>query len=102
LREHGFTLLDFGGNGPFVPSAFINRFYVMSNGNSEGFLWAKHQPTMSCQTVRYFTGFQRNKLYHPVKSKSLLEALKKSAANRVVSATSFWRKKLNRNSKDNS
>jgi hypothetical protein len=101
LREHGFTLLDIGGNGPFVPPAFINRFYVMSKGDSRNLPRAKPRTTMSWRPVRYFAGFQRNKLYHPVKSKSLLDALKKSAVNGAVRATAYCWKKLNSNSKPN-
>jgi len=63
------TLLDFGGDGEFVPPDFRNRFYT--SGSAAGLL----NPfcTMRWRPSRTRTGFYRNTLYHPVKPRAMRE-----------------------------
>lgn len=60
LYRAGFKLMDFGGEGQFVPKGFENRFYTSNSGNTGGTM--RWRPAFTC------TGPHKNKLYHPIKS----------------------------------
>ena len=70
LFEGGFRLGDFGGSGRFVLPEHRNRFYIEGPQNEAGHLhegtmrWRPEFPDMSPA----FSGWERNKLFHPVKS----------------------------------
>jgi hypothetical protein len=53
LYHNNFSLMDFGGNGHFVPPGFSNEFYTRQT-----FRW---------RPVFRMAGSLQNKLYHPVK-----------------------------------
>jgi len=53
LSQGGFSIMDFGGRGRFVPPRFYNKFYS----------WA----TFRWRPVFEKAGLLHNKLYHPVK-----------------------------------
>jgi hypothetical protein len=73
LRCGGFALRDIGGDGPFTPPGFRNRFYT-------SFDWARGaQSLFHFGTFRYRPtwarcGRRRNTLYHPVKPDPLTAA----------------------------
>jgi hypothetical protein len=71
LREAGLSIADYGGDGPFVPAGFRNRFYT-SYSTLGGELWAIG--TLRYRPARAAAGRRRNKLYHPVKAKPELAA----------------------------
>jgi hypothetical protein len=70
LHEGGFKLLDFGGNGEFVPPQHKNRLYT-SHGNRNGSLHLFG--TLRFRPARVRAGRKPNTLYHPVKPKSMRE-----------------------------
>jgi hypothetical protein len=72
LHEGGFRLLDFGGDGPFVPPGRRNRAYTCRGTRS-----GKLSPfaTVTFRPSRARVGWRRNKLYHPVKPGRLREPL---------------------------
>jgi hypothetical protein len=73
LDTSGYTLLDFGGNGEFALPHLRNRFYT-SGSTRDGV----ENPfcTMRWRPSRRRAGIHRNKIYHPVKPKSMLEPFK--------------------------
>lgn len=64
LHSRGFEVADFGGDGPFVPPGFRNRYYT-SYSTSNGALWALG--TVRFRPPRLDAGRRRETLYHPVK-----------------------------------
>ena len=92
LDVSGCSLLDFGGDGEFVPHCLRNRFYT--SGSAAGDL----NPfcTMRWRPSRARAGFRRNKLYHPIKPLTMREP----AGDRLRFFTRWVRKyireKLNR------
>ena len=70
LFNSGFKLLDFGGNSEFTPPRFRNRFYT-SHGFRNGGLMIFG--TMRYRPSRARVGTLKNKIYHPVKPKSMVE-----------------------------
>jgi len=67
LYREGFSLMDFGGTGKFTPQELKNKFFTSSEYSTlqEGTL--RHRPVMS------EIGDEKDKLYHPVKPKLLVE-----------------------------
>jgi hypothetical protein len=64
LHAAGLELADLGGDGPFVPRGFRNRFYT-SYSTWDGSLHVLG--TVRYRPARPAAGLRRNKLYHPVK-----------------------------------
>jgi len=63
LYNNGFSIIDFGGTGRFVPSGYKNRFYRQSDENSnETMRW---RPEFSLEEIESIGLI--NKLFHPVK-----------------------------------
>jgi hypothetical protein len=71
LDNSGYTLLDCGGEGKFTPPGLRNTFYT--SASTGGLL----NPfcTMRWRPSRARAGIYRNKIYHPVKPKSMMEPL---------------------------
>ena len=65
LRAAGLRIADYGGDGPFVPAGFRNRFYT-SYSTLGGELRAIG--TVRYRPARSHAGRRKNTLYHPVKS----------------------------------
>lgn len=65
LENVGFKLLDFGGQGEFVPTGKNNEFYIGDYKNSIGLDNSKS--TFKWRPVFSEVGNLKNKLYHPVK-----------------------------------
>jgi hypothetical protein len=62
LHHHGLVIEDIGGDGPFVRSADVNRWYtstITSETLSPG--------TFVARPIRFRPGRKPNKLWHPVK-----------------------------------
>ena len=64
LYNNGFSMMDFGGDGEFVPPGMENKYYTSSPSNPEG--------KLESGTFRYRPAFRKagpkkNKLYHPIK-----------------------------------
>jgi len=64
LAQGGFSLLDVGGDGPFVPKELRNRHYT-SFSSPYGGLYTLG--TMRYRPVRAKPGRREGRLYHPVK-----------------------------------
>jgi hypothetical protein len=64
LQRNGFSILDFGGNGSFVPSWMTNKYYTDAQPNRKGFL---DTGSMRYRPPYARPGPERNKLYHPIK-----------------------------------
>ena len=73
LYNRGYSLLDFGGDGDFTPPGLRNKTYT-SHGLKNGLL----NPfcTMCWRPSRDKAGLRRNKLYHPIKPKWMMESIK--------------------------
>jgi hypothetical protein len=70
LLEAGFKILDFGGDGEFALPHLKNKFYTSGStrdGVPSPFCTMHWRPSGSR------TGIIRNKIYHPVKPKSMME-----------------------------
>ncbi len=64
LHNKGFSIMDFGGDGEFVPPGMENKYYTSAPSNPEG--------KLESGTFRYRPPFrkagpEKNKLYHPIK-----------------------------------
>lgn len=70
LHKGGYRIMDFGGDGRFTPPELKNRSYT-SHGLKDGLL----SPfcTMSWRPSRRQTGRHKNKLYHSVKPRQMVE-----------------------------
>jgi len=70
LHHGGYRIMDFGGDGNFTPPRLQNKTYT-SHGLKNGLL----NPfcTMRWRPSRYKPGRQRDKLYHSVKPRSMIE-----------------------------
>ena len=64
LHARGFDIADIGGDGPFVPKGFRNRFYT-SFSTLDGSL--RSLGTVRFRPPRAEAGGRREALYHPVK-----------------------------------
>ena len=64
LSQEGFEIMDFGGEGHFVPSEFVNKFYIPNTTNKHG---ALRDGSMRWRPIFEDIGNEKNKLYHPVK-----------------------------------
>lgn len=64
LHNNEFEIMDFGGDGQFVPSVCRNKFYVNNTCRKSGILT---DGTMRWRPVFKEIGPLQNKLYHPVK-----------------------------------
>jgi hypothetical protein len=73
LHHYGFTLLDFGGDGPFVPPELRNKTYT-SYSSKDGRL-SNNAGTVRYRPPRDKCGPLKNKIYHPVKPKRHLAAI---------------------------
>ena len=73
LLHGGYKIMDFGGDGEFTLPGLKNSAYT-SHGLRNGLL----NPfcTMRWRPSRGRAGFRRNKIYHPVKPKPMMEPLK--------------------------
>lgn len=65
LWHSGYKVMDFGGNGSFVPPQLINKFYTDDEVCPSGSLTGSG--TMRFRPVWKRVGHVPNKLYHPVK-----------------------------------
>lgn len=65
LLRAGFSLLDFGGTGHFVPQHLENRFYTSGTINDGKDL---SEGTMRYRPAWPAVGTDLNKLYHPIKA----------------------------------
>lgn len=63
LHRHSFSLLDFGGDGSFVPDELKNKFYISSDKNNKNL----NSGTMRFKPPFLVYGLRKNKLYHPIK-----------------------------------
>jgi hypothetical protein len=70
LHRNGFKLLDLGGNGSFVSPQARNAVYT-SKGYRSG--WLSPLGTLRWRPSRTRPGLRKNKIYHPVKPKSVIE-----------------------------
>jgi hypothetical protein len=70
LLNGGFRLLDFGGNSEFTLPEYKNRVYT-SRGSRGGRL--SIFGTMRYRPSKARAGIRKNKIYHPVKPKSMIE-----------------------------
>lgn len=64
LHQHGYSIMDFGGEGNFVLSSQENRFYTSGIPDHDGNLV---NGTMRYRPVWTSIGQEINKLYHPIK-----------------------------------
>jgi hypothetical protein len=64
LRAEGLEIADLGGDGPFVPAGFRNRFYTSFSTLDGGLEWLG---TVRYRPSRARPGRRRGALYHPVK-----------------------------------
>ena len=64
LRAQGFDIADIGGDGPFVPEGFRNRFYTSFSTLNGALEWLG---TVRYRPPRAEAGRRRGALYHPVK-----------------------------------
>lgn len=71
LFNGGFKLLDFGGNSEFTIPEYKNKFYT-SHGLRSGSL--SLFGTLRYRPSRTRAGIRKNKIYHPVKPKSMIES----------------------------
>jgi len=78
IHRAGLSVLDFGGNGPFVPKRFEDRFYTSIL--TDGRLGAG---TMRYRPASWRPGPEQNMLHHPVKSLSWMAQKK---GNEVASS----------------
>jgi hypothetical protein len=69
LHTHGFTLLDFGGDGSFTLPELRNSVYT-SYSSIDGSL-SNNAGTIRYRPPRVMAGPLENKIYHPVKPESL-------------------------------
>jgi hypothetical protein len=71
LYHGGYRIMDFGGDGDFTPPELRNKTYT-SHGLKNGLL----SPfcTMCWRPSRNKAGSHRNKLYHSIKPRSMLES----------------------------
>lgn len=70
LWHNGFTLLDFGGDGPFAPSDLANSVYS-SHSSQSGTLTVFG--SIRYRPARARAGPIPNRLYHPVKPRAMVE-----------------------------
>jgi Protein of unknown function (DUF3405) len=70
LHRYGFTLLDFGGDGPFAPPELCNKTYI-SHSSRDGSL-CNNSGTLRFRPARAKSGPLKNKIYHPVKPERFL------------------------------
>lgn len=64
LDKNGFSIVDFGGSGNFVPPGMKSRFYIDSLPDEKGLL---DTGTLRYRPAFVWPGLRRNRLYHPVK-----------------------------------
>lgn len=64
LENNGFSIMDFGGEGKFVPAGMENKYYTSTPSNPEGKL---ESGTFRYRPAFRKAGTEKNKLYHPVK-----------------------------------
>jgi hypothetical protein len=72
LLHNGYTIMDFGGDGEFVPPGLKNKVYTsnsLKNGVLNPFCTLRYRP--SCSRV----GLISNKIYHPIKPRPMMEPL---------------------------
>lgn len=80
FHASGMSLTDMGGDGPFVPEGFRNRFYS-SVDDSGGSL--QDRGTMRFRPPIPFPGILPGRLYHPVKPESLVLDATRDASRRA-------------------
>lgn len=64
LHKSGYSLADFGGEGEFVLPGMHNKYYAPIPPNRKGLL---ESGTYRYRPPHLFTGFEKDKLYHPIK-----------------------------------
>jgi hypothetical protein len=62
LRRHGLVIEDIGGDGPFVRSNNVNRWYTSTLTND-----TLSPGTFVARPIRFRPGRMANKLWHPIK-----------------------------------
>ena len=70
LLKGGFSLLDFGGSGDFVPPGYGNRFYTSYSLKTGGLVTFG---TVRFRPSRKKAGKRKNTIYHPVKPSPFVE-----------------------------
>lgn len=99
LHHNGFTIREISGKGQYTVPGMEDRFYISANTNIKGKLSGM---TMRYRPTFWLYGFQRNKLYHPVKppAKTLRENFNYyvSASAQLINETNILiRNKLYKN-----
>lgn len=88
LYNGGYRIMDFGGDGDFTPSGLQNKTYT-SRGLRDGLL----SPfcTMRWRPSRDKTGRQKDKLYHSVKPRQMVEPVTRRMEYLYIWLMSFVR-----------
>ncbi len=96
LHASGFSIADLAGDGEFGIPGFKNRYFSSASPNPEGTLL---EGTYRYRPARAWYGWEKNKLYHPVKpfymkvKEDLLAILTKALGEETVSGIITWMKR---------
>lgn len=80
MYNKGFSVMDFGGNGQFVPKELINKYYISTDKKNKNL----NSGTMRHRPPFLVYGFRKNKLYHPVKGLNSFIKHYKERVNQIL------------------